>query len=89
MNYESKKTPKVNSEQADRASKLASTDWRKVQHDFRNDLVSLMMNLEALRLSRDDERDHQELIELMQGSLKLLSERIEMVIDSLPDDANG
>ncbi|MEZ6089828.1 MAG: hypothetical protein R3C05_17730 [Pirellulaceae bacterium] len=52
-------------------------------HEFKNDLGSLRMNLEAIKLSRDDPDEHQELIELMFDTVSTLENRIAETMRSL------
>ena len=63
----------------------ASADCAKLRHDLRNDIGSLKMNLEALRLMRDDANEHAELIELMQGTIKMMQERLEFALKLIAD----
>lgn len=63
-----------------------TVDHQKLYHDFRNDIVSLKMNLEAIKLSRDEPDTHQELVEMMLDSVKTLDQRIGQTMKLLIDN---
>jgi len=49
---------------------------RKLRHDFANDISSLKMNVEVLKLTREDPDEFEQLIELMQGTISTLESRL-------------
>lgn len=63
-----------------------SLNRRQLRHDFANDIGSLKLNMEALRLIRDDPAECEELLQIMQGTIHTLENRLSNVLDSLPMD---
>lgn len=61
--------------------KELSLNHRKLRHDFANDIGILKMNVEALRLLRENPEECEDLLQLMQDSINTLEVRLMKVLD--------
>ncbi len=55
----------------------------KLRHDFANDIGSLKMNVEVLRLVREKPDEFEQLVELMQETISILEARLTQNLDMM------
>jgi hypothetical protein len=60
-------------------------DILKLRHDFANDIGSLKMSVEVLRLVRENPDEFEQLITLMQETVSTLESRLMQSLDAMID----
>ena len=62
------------------STRFEQLDCAKLRHDFANDIGSLKLNVETLRIMRENPEDFAELIDIMLGTIRTLEQRINTTI---------
>lgn len=65
----------------------AGLDLRQLRHEMANDLAVISMGLRALSGVRDDDHQFSEVVEMMEGNVASLKERVKILLElsaSLP-----